>query len=107
MSLVISLSKAKPSRTAMMAMPWRPSGPLTTTASPGRAFAGSGAKPSWRVPTPVVFTNMPSAFPRSTTFVSPVTRRTPALAAASAMASRIRSMTSKGRPSSRMKPAVR
>jgi hypothetical protein len=35
-SLSIVVSNASPSRTAMMAMPWRPSGPLTNTHGYGR-----------------------------------------------------------------------
>ncbi len=46
--------------------------------------------------------NIPSALPRSTTFVSPVTTLTPASRAASATESSTRSNVSNGRPSSTM-----
>ena len=46
---------------------------------------------------PVVLMKRPSAFPRSTTFVSPVTSGTPAAAAAAAMARTTRSSTSSGK----------
>ena len=49
----------------------------------------------------------PSAAPRGTTFVSPVTTATPAFFAAAASERTIRSSSSIGNPSSRMKPALR
>ena len=51
--------------------------------SPGRTLLGSIAAGATIWPTPAVLMNMPSALPRSTTLVSPVTSRTPAVAAAS------------------------
>ena len=77
-SLSMADSKPSPSRVAITAMPWRPMSPLTITASPGRTLCGSiGARARIR-PTPAVLMNSPSALPRSTTLVSPVTMRTPA-----------------------------
>ena len=106
-SLSTSASNSSPSRAAMIAMPWQPIGPLTRMRSPSRARPGAGAKSSRSTPTPVVLMNMPSALPRSTTLVSPVTIGTPAAAAASPMARITRCSVSIGSPSSRMKPAVR
>ncbi len=56
---------------------------------------------------PAVLMKMPSPLPRSTTFVSPVTMRTPAAAAAAAIDCTMRHNSSIGSPSSRMKPAER
>lgn len=50
--------------------------------------------------------NIPSAAPRSTTFVSPVTISTRADRAARAMSPTTRLSVSSGNPSSRMKPAL-
>ena len=92
----IRVSKAIPSRTAMMAMPCRPIGPLNNMASPGRARSGAGLNSRVRSPIPVVLMKRPSAFPRSTTLVSPATSGTPAAAALSPMLRTIRS--SRGKP---------
>jgi hypothetical protein len=56
---------------------------------------------------PVVAMNTPSALPRSTTLVSPVTTGTPAARAASPMLSAIRFRSASGKPSSMMKLAER
>jgi hypothetical protein len=56
---------------------------------------------------PAHSTNMPSALPRSTTLVSPVTSRTPAVAAASRIDSAIRRKVAIGSPFSSMKPTLR
>ena len=58
-------------------------------------------------PIPAVFTKMPSPFPLSTTFVSPVTSCTPAWAAVIRMDSTTRRNNSMGSPSSRMKAELR
>ena len=68
----------------MIATPWRPIGPERITASPGRARSADGAMPSGTTPMPAVLTKSRSAAPRPTTFVSPVTIRAPARAAARA-----------------------
>jgi hypothetical protein len=51
----------------------------------GRTFRADIATPSRTIPKPVVEMKTPSPLPRSTTLVSPVTIRTPATRAASAM----------------------
>ena len=104
-SLSISTSNSIPSRTAITAIPCRPIGPLTITASPARARSGAGAKPGSSSPIPVVLMNTPSALPRSTTLVSPATIGTPASSAARAIAAMMRSSTSSSRPSSSTNPA--
>src|SRR6188472_2319018 len=71
-------------RASMIAIPWAPIGPDT------------------RTPTPVVQTYIPSAWPRSTTFVSPVTIFASAASAAPAIAATSARRTSASRPSSRM-----
>src|SRR6266850_2829717 len=58
-------------------------------------------------PTPLVVMKHPSALPRSTTLVSPVTSRTPAVFAAAPIDSTIRPRSASGKPSSRMKAALR
>ncbi len=76
-----TVSKPSPSRAAMTAMPCRPISPLSSTTSPGRTLARRDRRLARRSrPMPAVLTNMPSALPRSTTLVSPVTSRTPAAA---------------------------
>src|SRR5262250_682766 len=59
------------------------------------------------MPTPLVVMKQPSALPRSTTLVSPVTRRTPAFLAAALIESTMRASSASGNPSSRMKAALR
>ncbi len=56
---------------------------------------------------PAVVTNSPSALPCSTTFVSPVTRTTPARSHASAIAAATAPSTSRSSPSSRISAADR
>ncbi len=70
------------------------------TASPGRARSAAGATPCGTTPIPAVLTKMPSAAPRFTTFVSPVTTGTPARVAARATDSVTRRRSSIGSPSS-------
>src|SRR5258708_3203103 len=59
------------------------------------------------VSTPAVLMNRPSALPRCTTLVSPVTIETPAAEAASAIDETMRRRSAMGNPSSRIKPAER
>jgi hypothetical protein len=101
------VSNSSPSRTLMMAMPWLAMGPLTRTASPGRARLGAISIPGGMRPTPVVLMKTPSPFPRSTTLVSPVTMRTPDSAAAACMERAMVQRSSMGKPSSRMNPVER
>jgi hypothetical protein len=75
--------------------------------SPGRTLLGSIAAGATIRPTPAVLMNMPSALPRSTTLVSPVTSRTRAVAAASRIDIAIRRKVVIGSPSSRIKPTLR
>ena len=91
----------------MMAIPWVAMGPLTRMASPGRARFGSITTPSSKTPIPVVLMKIPSPLPRSTTFVSPVTMRTPDSSAAARMAVTMVQSCSIGNPSSRMNPTER
>src|SRR3954453_17220433 len=72
----ISASRSNSPRASMIAVPCSPTAPESRIRSPGRA--GANAARGSRRPTPVVHTYMPSAWPRSTTFVSPVTTWTPA-----------------------------
>ena len=58
-------------------MPWSPIVPLTSTRSPGRTRCGPRSTPGRSRPMPVVLRNSPSAAPRGTTLVSPVTTATP------------------------------
>jgi len=69
-------------------------------ASPTAARSAAGATPSPISPIPAVFTKSRSAAPRPTTFVSPVTMRVPARAAARAAEAVIARSSSNGRPSS-------
>ena len=106
-SLRNSVSKSSPSRTLITAMPWSPSVPDSTTASPGRADEIESLRPAGIRPIPVVVMNTWSPLPRSTTFVSPATRLTPASSHASRMDSTTRLRSSIARPSSRMNAAER
>ena len=54
MSLSIVVSNPSPSRAAMMAMPCRPTSPLSSTASPGRTNCGPIATPGGISPIPAV-----------------------------------------------------
>src|SRR4051794_19940666 len=96
----ISASSSNSPRASMIAVPCSPMLPESRMRSPGRVGANS-ARGSRR-PTPVVQIYMPSAWPRSTTFVSPVTTLTPALSAARATASTSARRVSDSRPSSRI-----
>ena len=69
--------------------------------------AAESRRPAGIRPTPAVEMYMPSAAPRSTTLVSPVTIETPAAAAASAMSATIPRSESMEKPSSRTKAADR
>ena len=71
----------------MIAVPCSPMLPDSRIRSPGRSAAGDSRARGSRRPIPVVHTYMPSAWPRSTTFVSPATISTPAVRAACAIAS--------------------
>ncbi len=84
----------------MIAVPCSPIAPDTRMRSPGRTACGDSRARGSRRPTPVVQTYIPSAFPRSTTFVSPVMTETPAVAAAVAIASTSARRSSAERPSS-------
>ena len=79
-------------------MPWSPIVPESSTRSPGRT--GANSRPRGMTPTPAVVMNRPSAAPRGTTLVSPVTTCTPAAAAASAMSATISRSSAIGKPSS-------
>jgi hypothetical protein len=103
----ISVSKARFSRRERMAMPWSPMLPERRMAWPGRARWAEISTPSGTTPIPVVVMKTPSPLPFSTTLVSPVTTGTPASRAAAAMEATMRSRSARGKPSSRMKPAVR
>ena len=80
--------------------------PLSRMTSPGRTRAGEISTPGRTQPMPAVLMKMRSALPRSTTFVSPVTIRTPAARAVSAIEATMRRSVSNSRPSSRMKPCA-
>lgn len=88
--------KAMPSRCETIAMPWSPIVPLTSTLSPGRQLRPLSSMPAGTRPTPAVLMKTPSACPRSTTLVSPVTMETPASAAVSAMVRTISRSRSSG-----------
>ena len=97
-SEAMSASMARSPRASITAMPWSPMVPESSTRSPGRT--GANARSSGMMPTPAVVTNRPSAAPRGTTLVSPVTTRTPAASAASAMSATIARSSAIGKPSS-------
>src|SRR5215213_1885196 len=87
-------------RASMIAVPWSPTRPESRIRSPGRRPAGESRARSSTTPMPVVQTYMPSAWPRSTTFVSPDTTRTPAASAAAAIAATSALSVSASSPSS-------
>src|SRR4051794_1136282 len=99
-SETISASRSNSPRASMIAVPCSPIAPESRIRSPGRAV--SNAARGSRRPMPVVHTYMPSAWPRSTTFVSPVTTWTPAACAAAAIAATSKRRSSEDRPSSRI-----
>ena len=82
-------------------------GPLTSTASPSRAFAAERTRPAGTIPMPDVEMNIPSAFPRSTTFVSPHAMITPVSSHTVLREERIRIRSCLSRPSSRMRDTER
>ena len=100
MSDSISASSSNSSRASMIAEPCSPIGPDTMIRSPGRSPAVDSSARGSSTPTPVVQTYILSAWPRSTTLVSPVTICTPAASAARAAASTSARSSSAGRPSS-------
>ena len=83
----ISASSSNSPRASMIAVPCSPIVPESRMRSPGRTAAGESCARGSRRPMPVVQTYMPSAWPRSTTLVSPATTSTPAARAAPAIAS--------------------
>src|SRR4051794_22245786 len=101
----ISASRSNSPRASMIAVPCSPTAPESRIRSPGRA--GANAARGSRRPTPVVHTYMPSAWPRSTTFVSPVTTWTPAACAVAAIAATSKRRSSADRPSSRISARLR
>ena len=105
-SLSTSAWKFSPSRQLMMVMPWSPSVPVTSTASPGWQSWPPSFTPGASTPTPLVLMKMPSPCPRFTTLVSPVTTRTPASSAASRTDAHMRRRSSIGKPSSRTIPRL-
>ena len=81
--------------------------PDSSTASPGRTWAEPRVTPGSSRPMPEVLTNRPSAEPRPTTLVSPVTMWTSARAAARRADSMTRPSWLSGRPSSMMNASDR
>src|SRR4051812_1315062 len=104
-SETIAASRSNSPRASMIAVPCSPIAPESRIRSPGRA--GANAARGSRRPMPVVQTYMPSAWPRSTTFVSPVTTVTPAASAAAAIAATSKRRSSEDRPSSRISARLR
>src|SRR3954454_10209900 len=99
-------SRSNSPRASMIAVPCSPMDPETRMRSPGiRALGASRARES-TCPMPVVQMYISSAWPRSTTFVSPPTISTPAAAAASAIAWTSARSVSAGKPSSRISDRV-
>ncbi len=72
-SLATGVSSSRSARAAMMAMPCSAMVPARITTSPGRADRRRSYRACSTTPMPVVVTKLPSALPRSTTLVSPVT----------------------------------
>lgn len=75
--------------------------------SPSRTERGRITRSCVRTPMPAVFTKSASPLPRSTTFVSPVTMRTPATSAVRRIDASTRARTSIGRPSSAISAQLR
>ena len=98
-------SSSNSPRASMIAVPCAAIGPESRIRSPGRA--GSNCARGSLRPSPVVVMYIPSAWPRSTTLVSPPTIRTPAASAARAIASTSALSVSASRPSSRIRESVR
>ena len=80
--------------------------PLRITASPSRTAAEPSSCATTISPTPVVVMKRPSAAPRSTTLVSPVTMGTPASRAVAAMLAQTARRSSRAKPSSMTKAAA-
>ncbi len=89
-----------------MATAWSPMPPLRMTASPSRTAAEPSSWATTISPTPVVVMKSPSAAPRSTTLVSPVTIGTPASRAVAAMLAQTARSSSRAKPSSMTKAAA-
>ena len=71
---------------------------------PGFTWCGEMEVPGMMSPMPAVLMKMPSALPRSTTFVSPVTMAMPASSAISRIVCAILRRSSMRKPSSRIMP---
>src|SRR3954452_1221144 len=93
-------SSSNSPRASRMAVPWSPTGPDSRIRSPGARPAGERSARLSRRPRPAVQMYISSAWPRSTTFVSPATTSTSAACAAAAIASTSPRSTSASRPSS-------
>ena len=89
---------SSPSRCERIATPWSPIGPESSTASPGRTLRDDRSTPGGTMPMPEVLTKILSPLPRPTTFVSPVTIRTPARSAARRADSTTRRRSASGQP---------
>ena len=76
------------------------------TASPARTAAAPSSCATTISPTPVVVMKSPSAAPRSTTLVSPVTMGTPASRAVAAVLAHSSRRSASANPSSMMKAAA-
>ena len=102
-----SASSSNSPRASMIAVPCSPIEPDSRIRSPGRSAArAEAARAGPGCPTPVVARYIWSAWPRSTTLVSPDTISTPAAVAARAIASTSARSTSASRPSSRIIASV-
>ena len=102
----IDASRSNSPRESMIAVPWSPIDPDSRMRSPGRRPAGDRFARGSTRPMPVVQTYIASAWPRSTTLVSPATISTPAASAAVAIASTSARSSSAARPSSRISESV-
>src|SRR4051794_3635757 len=102
-----SASSSNSPRASMIAVPCSPIEPESRMRSPGRSDWGARRARGSGSPRPVVARYIPSAWPRSTTLVSPATTSTPAAAAACAIASTSARSTPASRPSSRIIAIVR
>ena len=91
-------SNSSPSRCERMATPWSPIGPESSTTSPGRTLRDDRSTPGGTMPMPEVLMKILSPLPRPTTFVSPVTIRTPARSAACRADSTTRRRSPSGQP---------
>src|SRR3954462_2663933 len=98
----ICAARSNSPRASMIAVPCSPIEPDSRMRSPGWAASGASEARGSRRPIPVVVMYMPSAWPRSTTLVSPATILTPASRAAAAIASTSAVSVSASSPSSRI-----